>query len=523
MILSHLVKIEKQNITKTEFNQITPKEVQKNHSLNTRWYLILKNEEITNLDWFLNQEDPPPLLTYKVISINNEYLEDIPAANIKDVIVVDNDKDRFITLSEDQLLLIKKGYYVCIYVKESQTCYVVLDINKLDSGVGYGYITPNIPYTITLDLSLLFLETNLNKCNSWEEIGSLLTTSLIESYSVQIPDTNGKNLISTHLFNTDDFELSYCNLTTPENRNISTFKWRMPDLAVTKINNKNTTNLNNCICVVNGLINRPQIRINKDGSLYEPNELLVKDGAKFMSSSSKEHQPSAVLLDFSELGDIEFVPFSDCEIEYQNKNNIKSYNSDIKLTLPEKYSLRNKTIFPVIAHSLFFPNEIKIISDKSILISPYKLPIRKLLLKLYQHTEKFIKNTDIIKTDFTVISYIEEEMFNKNNYGNFFIIIDNPQIFIQKTHAICYSDSTYTTTANDGILFDQSTQSIYDYVKVEYDSLTDIYSVRRDNNYEFDLPLDDYCYGIEKWKCVHKEKLFNIHTSDMYLLNIFGK
>ena len=522
MLLSHLVKTEKQNIKTFNFDQITPIEVQQDHSLNTRWYLVLKNDEIVNLDWFFNNEEPSPLLTYKVTSIDNEPLEDIKASYIKDVIEVEQDKDRFITLSEEQLLLITRGYHVCVYVKESETCYVILNTKKLDSGEGYGYIKPNVPYTLDLDLSLLFLETNLNKCTSWEELGSLLTTKLIEAYLVTIPKNDSNNLLCTHLFNTDDFELSYCNMNTPENRNISTFKWRMPDLAITKTNNKNTTNLLNCICIVNGLITKPHIRTNKDGSLYEPNELLMKNGAKFMSSTTKLHQPSAVLLDFSELGDIEFVSFSECEIEYQNKNNTKSYISDIKLTIPDKYSLQNKTIFPVIANSLFFPDDAKITSSRSIIISPYKLPIRKLLLKLYQHTENFLKNTDIIKTDYSVVSYIEDEMF-KDSYGNFFIIVNNPQIFIEKTHAVCYSDSTYSTLATDGILFDKATQSIYDYVKVEYASITDLYTNRRNNNYEFDLPFNDYCYGVEEWDCVHKERLFNIHNSDIYLLNIFGK
>lgn len=367
---------------------------------------------------------------------------------------------------------------------------------------------------IHIDLSLVFVETSLNRLTTWEDIKNNLTDRILEAYSATLPTNTTKNLITTHLLNTDDFELSYCNITTPEDRNIKTFRWRMPDLVVTKINEKNTTNFNNCLCCINGIVSIPYV--------YK-GELFIKDGARYMSSTTELNWPSVLLMDFSELGDIEIIPFKDCSTKYYTDHNAKDSYCDIKLYLPDGKSLKNKTVFPVIAHSLFFPENVIISSQNSIVISPYKLPIRTSLLKTYQHSEKFIENTDIIKTDSSVEKYITEEMFATDWYGNFFVVVNNPRIFITSVYTTVYASSTHSTISDNGILFDKSTQSFLDYTKVEYDSLTDLYTNRCSSNFEFDLPFSYYSTSVLNWDCVHREDLFNIYKRDYRILNIFGE
>ena len=106
--------------------------------------------------------------------------------------------------------------------------------------------------------------------------------------------------------------------------------------------------------------------------------------------------------------------------------------------------------------------------------------------------------------------------------GNFLIIVDNPHVFITKQHASQFASSTHTLLEANGVLFDQSTQSFIDYVKVDYDSLTDIYLNAEEDIFECDIPYDRVGYGFNTWNCVHNEPLFNINKRDLYVLNFFG-
>lgn len=373
-----------------------------------------------------------------------------------------------------------------------------------------------------IDLSLIFLETKLVKCSTWDEFANMLTDMIIRAYTTSVPDKDSKNLTVTHLLNSDDFEISYCNINTPEDRNIPVFKWRMPDIVITRINQKNTNNFKNCICSINGIVSRPYVF---------KGELYIKDGNKHMLSTTEQFTPSVAMLDFSELGDIEIIPLSECTGTVLTKS---TYNSatyaDIKVYIPEQYTLENKTVFPVIAHSLYMPEEITISGNNSLVISPYRLPIRTSLIKLFQHNDEVIPNTDVVNTQTSVEHYIRNSIVKTDintgkeldEYGNFLVVVNNPSIFIEKTKVHNYSDSVFSTTVDDGILFDQSTHSIYDYVKIDYDSVTDLYTTRCNPNYELDIPFSENTYSILSWDCAHKEELFNIHRKNLYFLKIFG-
>ena len=148
------------------------------------------------------------------------------------------------------------------------------------------------------------------------------------------------------------------------------------------------------------------------------------------------------------------------------------------------------------------------------------------------HKDEYIKNTDIIKMNKTINDYISSDMFvydktdreieEADCEGNFLIIVDNPHVFITKQHASQFASSTHTLLEANGVLFDQSTQSFIDYVKVDYDSLTDIYLNAEEDIFECDIPYDRIGYGFNTWNCVHNEPLFNINKRDLYVLNFFG-
>lgn len=377
--------------------------------------------------------------------------------------------------------------------------------------IKYGNDLPQ--NTTWVDLSLLLTETKIGKLTTWISIQENITDALIESYAIILPIDSNHYVTTTNLLNSEDFDLHYTSFKSPEERDVRQFRWRLTDLAIQKVNTKNYTNFKNCICSVNGLVSMPTVF---------NNELLVRDGALYMSSTTDTKWPSVVLIDFSGLGDIELVPFSKCSIIYKNKDRKANAYSDVKLYMPEHITLKNKTIFPVVAHSLFFPKDVTITSNTSVILSPYKLPISTSLLKLYNHSGKFIRNTDIVKTDVSVEEYLTTNMFSEDDYGNFFIIVNNPSVYMTKTHAVTFSNSTYTTSVQDGILFDQTTQSFYDYVKNPYNFITDLYTVHNLPIYPLDVPYSRPCISLTDWNCVHNELSPNLALDDLYLLRIFG-
>lgn len=369
--------------------------------------------------------------------------------------------------------------------------------------------------TTIIDLSLVFTETKLGKLTTWDEINNNFTEAIILAYAAPLPNfTNPeKYLTSMSLLNSLDFELSYTSLTSPEERNIKQSKWRLKDLAIRKINPKNTTDLNNCLCSINGLISRP---------ILFKDELLLKDGATFITSTSKDCWPSITLLDFTNLGSLEIIPFSNCTTKFKSAGNVPDPYADIEFYLPKHISLQNKTIFPVIAHSLFFQDSLIITSPYSISLSPYKLPIATSLLKRMNHQESFVDNTTIVYSQQSTNSYITSEMLKSDHYGAFFVIVDTPNIYIEKTHTVNFSDTVYTTQAKDGVLFDQTTQSFYDYILINYDSQNDIYTNPARNIYPIDRVPDERLLSIRDWSCIHNDVIPSLAESNYYILKLIG-
>lgn len=373
---------------------------------------------------------------------------------------------------------------------------------------------------LTVHYSMLLVETPIGKCSTWDEVKQSLTNVLVDSYAASVPDFENpqKALISYQLLPSEDFDVAFTSIQSPEERNISRFRWRLTDLVVTKLNEDLSVDFKNCLVTINGLISRPIIY--KD-------ELYIKDGTKFMHDTTEDKEPNITLLDFGELGGIDIVPFSKCSYKVKTNKTIPTWDADIEFYLPEDIDLTNATVFPVVLNTLFWPNDTWITSKRTVTISPQKLPLHIAMLKQDFRTNHFVDGTSIIVTDYQLKDYITTTMFEDSHYGAFFLIVKNPNIFIKKVHAQNYTDTLYTTTANvNGLIFDQTTQSFLDSTRVPYTSTTDFYlqpipSIMR---------LDDSTaglygrqYAIETHRCLHtKNKFVNYNDNDIYVVTMIG-
>lgn len=365
----------------------------------------------------------------------------------------------------------------------------------------------------TINLLEVMLSTELGKVSTWNEFDNLLTEVICISYSVTLPETENttKILRNINVINHLDLELSYTSIHTPEDRNNKYFKHRLTDIVISKKNTTVDIDFKNCLCSINGMIVRP---------IYFKDELFFKDGVNYFKKMTHDSWPSVELIDFSKLGNIEFVSFSECKKEWRNELGNPDPYTEIKFTLPDHIDLRNKTVFPVVCNSLFFGDNTKVISSKSIILSPSKFPISSLLIKKMNYGEEFIENTLIGRT-VSQNKYITDILPNSYD-DNFFVIIDNPHVFVS-------SKSTYEFVANNqissdyqGILLDITTQSIYNYTKVQYDSLIDLYLNRILDIHPLNLPPFENTVSIQNLNCIHDEELYTLSKGNYRLIRVVG-
>lgn len=372
--------------------------------------------------------------------------------------------------------------------------------------------------TVTLDYSLLCLETNIGKCKTWEDILTTLTNVLIDSYKTEIASYNNpqKSLILIEALNTPDYDISYTSISKPYDRNMWFARWRLPDLVISKNSDNDTLNFDNCLVSVNGLVSQ---------CTSWNDELYMHEGARFMYNSNPLRTPNISILNFNELGNITIVPVRQCTHRYRTIDGAYTPYSDIMFTLPEGYTLQNKSVFLVLAHSLFFPNSVTVTSNKTLIISPHKLPLSTSLLKMYFCREDFIPGTTTVNTNYSVLDYVRTFMFAEEHYGAFFVLLDNPNISLRKLHLGQFSNCENITLPNqDGILFNQATQSIIDYVKINHESNTFLSHTKQPSI----IPLQTAGYdqttitAVETCKCVHAD-IYNLNKGDYYFIKIIGE
>ena len=365
----------------------------------------------------------------------------------------------------------------------------------------------------SVNLLEVMLDTPLGKVSTWDEFDSLLTEVICVAYQVTIPDANNsdKVLRNINVINHLDLEISYTSIKTPEDRNNRYFKHRLTDIVISKKKPTVDIDFSNCLCSINGTIVRP---------VYFRDELFFKNGVEYFRNMTEDSWPSVELIDFSKLGNMQIVSFSECKHTWRNDKNEPNPYTEITFTLPSNINLRNKTVFPVICNSLFFGDNTKVISSNEIILSPSKFPISSLLLKKMNYTGDLIENTLIGRT-ISQNKYITDILPTSYD-DNFFVIIDVPRVFVSTSSTMEFVANNQIAPDYQGILLDTATQSIYNYTKVHYDSLIDLYLNRILDIHPLNLPPFMNTVSIQNLKCIHDEELYTVSKGDYYLVRVVG-
>lgn len=375
---------------------------------------------------------------------------------------------------------------------------------------------------VSIDLSAILSLTDLSTkdTSTWDKLELLLTDKIVIGYmSSDVNFNNGdRSLKAVNILNDYDFEFSYGLFTSPTERNIKARRYRLIDAIITKVNEENDINFNNSILSVNGLISTPKVY--KD-------ELYSINGALFAHASTEYRLPSILLMDFTNLGGMTIVPFSECKV--RNVSGSGTFQSkitpgmDIEFYLPDYVNLYESTLFPVVAYSMFFPDSVHITGKQSVMMQPYALPIYNSLLKLYSASNNYQSASSIIKTDETVYEYVTTSMLEKNHPGGFFIVVNSPTVYIRKTHATNYVWNMATGPKEvNGALFDQTTNSFVDRIRSPFVSATDIYTEKAFDIYPLyqENCFEKPCYSIEEMKCVHQDFTKNLSDNDYYMVEM---
>ena len=212
----------------------------------------------------------------------------------------------------------------------------------------------------------------------------------------------------------------------PSLRNITGLKSMLNDIIFRK-NVDNTINFNNTIPIINSMVCFPIVY---EEELYTPNStgyLPIEDNKNIL------------LLDFSPIGNIETIRLKDCV------KNTSPISSRLEILLPSNVTTANKSVILVLAGKMFFPNEIYIPSNRLITISLRRYNLNNILIS----NRIKIKDYDSVYTMTHVDTdyYVNNQIWNVDDYNNFIIIIDNPEV---KTLEYPVGESFETVIPNKG-------------------------------------------------------------------------
>lgn len=319
---------------------------------------------------------------------------------------------------------------------------------------------------------------------TWDVLGECITGKLVAGYSRPLPEFEDgtRCLRYCQVLHTSDFECSYCLLDTPEDRNTKFRRWQLLDMAITKVNEKHPIQLENCLLSVNGCLSRP---------IMYKGELLMARGAEWIHNNTMNRLPSVTLIDFTNLGGITIVPFSDCKYKVKNGRGAGTENGpivlgrDIEVILPEGIDLSNKHIWMVLGHSLFFEEKyVRVSTQNSVTLSPHLLSLDACLLKSEYHAAHYYQDTDVFSSGIAVDEYINSQMWDPKHHGAFFVLINTPHIYVRKTSTHQYAKERMHVAVpdTDGLLWDEYARSAVDHTRAAYRTYTDFYAMPQDRS-----------------------------------------
>jgi len=348
--------------------------------------------------------------------------------------------------------------------------------------------------TYTLDAATILQERYDNTVITWQQFMDGLREEYIVGYAIDpfgfFASTNSpKTTFSTfYPFHYVGLEPHYCNIKTPDLRDVWQFRWSMPDLVIE--NTKEVPiNFNNCIPIVNGFCTQPTV--------FE-NQLYIRDGAKLLWDTSKEHRADAVLIDTTPLGNMSIAPIRDTTVMYRNRTNNRYTNCDWEFILPDGYNFLTHTVLLVLGGMIYFPDEYVTTSIKSFVIHPCTLALDKQLLM-----KQVAMNRDdmVVEAPYTVDTYLKQMIWADTCNDAFLIFIDNPHIYVHRTPCDSYADyHVAMTNAFKGVLRNKSTHQIVPYTESKYTSLQLLYMnntkdmVYFDSEYSSEIPVGTDLY-----------------------------
>jgi hypothetical protein len=88
-------------------------------------------------------------------------------------------------------------------------------------------------------------------------------------------------------------------------------------------------------------------------------------------------------------------------------------------------------------------------------------------------------DTDVVRTEDMVTTYLNEIANSESHFGAFFIVINTDNLYIQERPFFRYAHDRmfFGQAQSTGLLWDKKTHSFFDHTSIYYDTGTDQYSM----------------------------------------------
>lgn len=364
-----------------------------------------------------------------------------------------------------------------------------------------------------LNLNLLLLETPFNNCTTWTEIEQTLTDTWVTSYKTTIPGYTAdgdfrKSLNAYYVFSylnevVEDgvkkqykWDVDYFDHREWDKRSIPLFKGVMPDLL---LQGPEYINHKNCVVCCNGHMLLTEYVPAMNG---HKEQLLVKDGARHLWSTSKNFYPDVICLDFTELGDTKQYPL------YQFKSDNLGYDgtSDIYMKFKD-INLRECTPLIVIAGALFFPHELSKTGD-NLRFNIQRSNVINMLARKNWDNHQYISGTTAMETKITPIGYLTEEMWKETCRDAFVILIKNSSIYTEVYFDYQFATHRLSQSRKDicGVLRQRSTGIMLGYMDSKYHNVHLLYMNADQPLWRLSELQSETVVSTTTWGCLHTNR-----------------
>lgn len=341
----------------------------------------------------------------------------------------------------------KEGHVINHYTPSELTLQMCIDRSRTTSNLLYVAAIKIIDTKeiVGLNASLIMQERVRHGTDTWQSFMNQLTEEWIKGYKIDLfgllPDSNVPRYPWVFYYPFKHFGLTphYCSVDNKTIRDDKYRKYDLPDLVISKdknhpvvVNSKDyqLPDLSNCISITHGLCTR---------SLYDKDsdELYILDGNRYLfSTTNNDSSQETTLIDFSTLGRIKQIPFSELDIKFQNKYSVFNTDASWIINLPDDISFNTHTVLVVIAGTILFPVEYIRLSNKSLSFEPNTLPINQ-LIKIKNKASG--PEEPVFETTESTYEYLIQITSGNKRSDAFIITIDNPDIYTYISNVTPYS------------------------------------------------------------------------------------